>query len=181
MSPCLFSGLRLAEQLGRREDEAKIRHGLGLSLWASGNLEEAQHQVSRALAQEPQVPAMVVSAAVVFSEMPASCADVQDSQPPKGQAPQWFLRFLCWAGPGPVPMVLNTKLHSSAERLRSDTWLLGLMSSRSPVRAEGSKSLWPQVWRWPKILCWHTGCRGSRDTCFKLTPRLAGWPDTRIL
>ena len=43
----LNSGLRLAEQLGRREDEAKIRHGLGLSLWASGNLEEAQHQVSR--------------------------------------------------------------------------------------------------------------------------------------
>lgn len=43
---CLISGLRLAEQLGRREDEAKIRHGLGLSLWASGNLEEAQHQVS---------------------------------------------------------------------------------------------------------------------------------------
>lgn len=43
----LISGLRLAEQLGRREDEAKIRHGLGLSLWASGNLEEAQRQVSR--------------------------------------------------------------------------------------------------------------------------------------
>lgn len=39
------AGLRLAEQLGRREDEARIRHGLGLSLWASGNLEEAQHQV----------------------------------------------------------------------------------------------------------------------------------------
>lgn len=39
------SGLRLAEQLGRKEDEAKIRHRLGLSLWASGNLEEAQHQV----------------------------------------------------------------------------------------------------------------------------------------
>lgn len=43
--PGSFSGLRLAEQLGRREDEAKIRHGLGLSLWASGNLEESQHQV----------------------------------------------------------------------------------------------------------------------------------------
>lgn len=43
--PDSFPGLRLAEQLGRREDEAKIRHGLGLSLWASGNLEEAQHQV----------------------------------------------------------------------------------------------------------------------------------------
>lgn len=40
-----FSGLRLAEQLGKKEDEAKIRHRLGLSLWASGNLEEAQHQV----------------------------------------------------------------------------------------------------------------------------------------
>lgn len=52
--PCLFSGLRLAEQLGRREDEAKIRHGLGLSLWASGNLEEAQHQVSRTPAWRAQ-------------------------------------------------------------------------------------------------------------------------------
>ncbi|XP_060935836.1 tetratricopeptide repeat protein 28 [Limanda limanda] len=44
----LQEGLRLAEQLGRREDEAKIRHHLGLSLWASGNLEEAQHQLYRA-------------------------------------------------------------------------------------------------------------------------------------
>ncbi|XP_056676904.1 tetratricopeptide repeat protein 28 [Monodelphis domestica] len=46
----LQEGLRLAEQLGRREDEAKIRHGLGLSLWASGNLEESQHQLYRASA-----------------------------------------------------------------------------------------------------------------------------------
>nr|XP_005990307.1 PREDICTED: tetratricopeptide repeat protein 28 [Latimeria chalumnae] len=46
----LQEGLRLAEQLGRREDEAKIRHRLGLSLWASGNLEEAQHQLYRASA-----------------------------------------------------------------------------------------------------------------------------------
>ncbi|KAM3874095.1 tetratricopeptide repeat protein 28 [Diretmus argenteus] len=44
----LQEGLRLAEQLGRREDEAKIRHRIGLSLWASGNLEEAQHQLYRA-------------------------------------------------------------------------------------------------------------------------------------
>ncbi|KAM4527799.1 tetratricopeptide repeat protein 28 isoform 2-T2 [Odontesthes bonariensis] len=46
----LQEGLRLAEQLGRREDEAKIRHRLGLSLWASGNMEEAQHQLYRASA-----------------------------------------------------------------------------------------------------------------------------------
>uniref|UniRef100_A0A8C1LVR8 Tetratricopeptide repeat protein 28 n=1 Tax=Cyprinus carpio TaxID=7962 RepID=A0A8C1LVR8_CYPCA len=46
----LKEGLRLAEQLGRREDEAKIRHRLGLSLWASGNLEESQHQLYRASA-----------------------------------------------------------------------------------------------------------------------------------
>lgn len=53
----LISGLRLAEQLGRREDEAKIRHGLGLSLWASGNLEEAQHQVSSGFSfQKPGAP-----------------------------------------------------------------------------------------------------------------------------
>ncbi|XP_016519152.1 tetratricopeptide repeat protein 28 isoform X1 [Poecilia formosa] len=46
----LQEGLRLAEQLSRREDEAKLRHRLGLSLWASGNLEEAQHQLYRASA-----------------------------------------------------------------------------------------------------------------------------------
>ncbi|XP_077456276.1 tetratricopeptide repeat protein 28 isoform X1 [Stigmatopora argus] len=46
----LQEGLRLAEQLARREEEAKIRHRLGLSLWASGNLEEAQHQLYRASA-----------------------------------------------------------------------------------------------------------------------------------
>ncbi|KAM6902956.1 tetratricopeptide repeat protein 28 [Xenentodon cancila] len=46
----LQEGLRLAEQLARKEDEAKIRHRLGLSLWASGNLEEAQHQLYRASA-----------------------------------------------------------------------------------------------------------------------------------
>lgn len=45
LTPPPHAGLRLAEQLGRREDEAKVRHRLGLSLWASGNLEEAQHQV----------------------------------------------------------------------------------------------------------------------------------------
>lgn len=45
LSSPFLTGLRLAEQLARREDEAKIRHRLGLSLWASGNLEEAQHQV----------------------------------------------------------------------------------------------------------------------------------------
>ncbi|XP_061656176.1 tetratricopeptide repeat protein 28 isoform X1 [Phyllopteryx taeniolatus] len=44
----LQEGLRLAEQLARREDEAKLRHRLGLSLWADGNLEEAQHQLYRA-------------------------------------------------------------------------------------------------------------------------------------
>ncbi|XP_023816436.1 tetratricopeptide repeat protein 28 isoform X2 [Oryzias latipes] len=46
----LQEGLRLAEQLGLKEDEAKIRHGLGLSLWAAGNLEDAQHQLYRASA-----------------------------------------------------------------------------------------------------------------------------------
>ncbi|KAK7895485.1 hypothetical protein WMY93_020810 [Mugilogobius chulae] len=46
----LQEGLRLSEQLGRREEEAKIRHRLGLSLWASGNLDEAQHQLYRASA-----------------------------------------------------------------------------------------------------------------------------------
>nr|XP_057912618.1 tetratricopeptide repeat protein 28 [Doryrhamphus excisus] len=44
----LQEGLRLAEQLARKEDEAKIRHRLGLSLWAAGNMDEAQHQLYRA-------------------------------------------------------------------------------------------------------------------------------------
>ncbi|XP_035385839.1 tetratricopeptide repeat protein 28-like [Electrophorus electricus] len=44
----LQEGLRLAEQLAKREDEAKIRHRLGLSLWASGSLDQAQHQLYRA-------------------------------------------------------------------------------------------------------------------------------------
>ncbi|XP_045544954.1 tetratricopeptide repeat protein 28 isoform X2 [Salmo salar] len=46
----LQEGLRLAEQCGRREEEARIRHRLGLSLWASSNLEEAQNQLYRASA-----------------------------------------------------------------------------------------------------------------------------------
>ncbi|XP_057675661.1 tetratricopeptide repeat protein 28 isoform X1 [Corythoichthys intestinalis] len=44
----LQEGLRQAEQSARREDEAKIRHRLGLSLLAAGNLEEARHQLYRA-------------------------------------------------------------------------------------------------------------------------------------
>ncbi|XP_054613623.1 tetratricopeptide repeat protein 28 isoform X2 [Dunckerocampus dactyliophorus] len=44
----LQEGLRLAEQLAHKEDEAKIRHRLGLSLWAAGNMDEAQHQLYRA-------------------------------------------------------------------------------------------------------------------------------------
>ena len=44
----LQQGLQIAEQLGRREDEAKIRHRLGLSLWGAGNLTECQHQLYKA-------------------------------------------------------------------------------------------------------------------------------------
>ena len=44
----LESGLEIAEQCGRREDEAKIRHRLGLALWGHGSLEEAQHHLYRA-------------------------------------------------------------------------------------------------------------------------------------
>ena len=35
----LQQGLQIAEQLSRREDEAKIRHRLGLALWGHGDLE----------------------------------------------------------------------------------------------------------------------------------------------
>nr|XP_032803282.1 tetratricopeptide repeat protein 28 isoform X2 [Petromyzon marinus] len=41
----LKEGLKLVEQLSRRDEEARIRHCLGLALWAGGNLEEAQHQL----------------------------------------------------------------------------------------------------------------------------------------
>lgn len=44
----LRQGLTIAEQLGRREDEAKIRHRLGLSLWGKGDLDECQQQLYRA-------------------------------------------------------------------------------------------------------------------------------------
>lgn len=44
----LRQGLRIAEQLGRHEDEAKICHRLGLSLWGKGDLEECQQQLYKA-------------------------------------------------------------------------------------------------------------------------------------
>ena len=44
----LRQGLQIAEQLSRREDEAKIRHRLGLALWADADLDEAQHQLYKA-------------------------------------------------------------------------------------------------------------------------------------
>ena len=44
----LTQGLSVAEQLGRKEDEAKIRHRLGLALWAKGSAEEAQAELYRA-------------------------------------------------------------------------------------------------------------------------------------
>ncbi len=44
----LQQGLHIAEQLNHKEDEAKIRHRLGLSLWGHGDMEEAQQQLYRA-------------------------------------------------------------------------------------------------------------------------------------
>lgn len=44
----LQQGLLIAEQLGRREDEARIRHRLGLALWGNDDLEGAQQQLYRA-------------------------------------------------------------------------------------------------------------------------------------
>ena len=41
----LQQGLQIAEQLSRKEDEAKIRHRLGLALWAHGKLQEAKEQL----------------------------------------------------------------------------------------------------------------------------------------
>lgn len=44
----LRQGLQIAEQLGRMEDEAKIRHRLGLALWGNGSHEECQQQLYKA-------------------------------------------------------------------------------------------------------------------------------------
>ncbi|XP_049593440.1 tetratricopeptide repeat protein 28 isoform X2 [Syngnathus scovelli] len=44
----LREGLRLAERSAGREDEAEMRHRLGLSLWAAENLAEARRQLHRA-------------------------------------------------------------------------------------------------------------------------------------
>ncbi|XP_070572636.1 tetratricopeptide repeat protein 28-like isoform X2 [Ptychodera flava] len=44
----LQQGLQIADTLGRKEDEAKIRHRLGLALWANNNLEDSQHQLYKA-------------------------------------------------------------------------------------------------------------------------------------
>ena len=44
----LQQGLQMAEQLGRKEDEARIRHRLGLALWGHSDLEEAQYQLYKA-------------------------------------------------------------------------------------------------------------------------------------
>lgn len=44
----LQQGLQTAEQLGRREEEARVRHRLGLVLWLQEDLDGAQHQLHRA-------------------------------------------------------------------------------------------------------------------------------------
>lgn len=44
----LRQGLQIAEQLHRQEEEAKIRHRLGLALWGDSKLDECQQQLSKA-------------------------------------------------------------------------------------------------------------------------------------
>ena len=44
----LQQGLQIAGLLGRREEEARIRHRLGLALWGHGDLEGAQTQLEQA-------------------------------------------------------------------------------------------------------------------------------------
>ncbi|GLH03856.1 Tetratricopeptide repeat protein 28, partial [Gryllus bimaculatus] len=44
----LQQGLQIAEHLGHREEEARIRHRLGLALWGHGDLEGSQVQLERA-------------------------------------------------------------------------------------------------------------------------------------
>ena len=45
---CLQEGLHIAEQLGAGEEEARIRHRLGLALWQQDQLEPARHQLDTA-------------------------------------------------------------------------------------------------------------------------------------
>jgi tetratricopeptide (TPR) repeat protein len=45
----LQQGLQLADQVQRPEDEAKIRHRLGLALWGQGDLQAAQTQLYGAI------------------------------------------------------------------------------------------------------------------------------------
>lgn len=40
--------MQIAEVLGRREEEARIRHRLGLALWSSGQLEAAHVHLDQA-------------------------------------------------------------------------------------------------------------------------------------
>ena len=44
----LQEGLHIAEQVNKAEDEAKIRHRLGLALWQSDDLEGAREQLDTA-------------------------------------------------------------------------------------------------------------------------------------
>lgn len=44
----LSQGLQIAESLGRREEEARIRHRLGLALWDNGQLEMAYVHLDQA-------------------------------------------------------------------------------------------------------------------------------------
>lgn len=44
----MTQGLQIAEVLGRREEEARIRHRLGLALWSSGQLEAAHVHLDQA-------------------------------------------------------------------------------------------------------------------------------------
>ena len=45
----LQQGLQVADQIQHTEDEAKIRHRLGLALWGLGDLEGAQTQLYAAI------------------------------------------------------------------------------------------------------------------------------------
>ena len=86
----LQQGLLLAEELQHVEEEAKIRHRLGLAFWGQGQLKEAQNHLFKAA----ELFEMIRRGAHVNSDYKLSLFDLQTAC---YQALQvwYFYQFLC--------------------------------------------------------------------------------------
>ena len=69
----LQQGLAIAELHGRREDEAKIRHRLGLALWGHADLDSSQQQLYKAV----ELFEMIRREAQISSDYRLSLFDLQ--------------------------------------------------------------------------------------------------------